>query len=85
MSDADVWGFAGASYARAVRSPLLVVQAKGDMDDVAREAFDLVPGNDKRYVADAAFEHLRYYDDSALIDRSVARVVEWFRGHAISS
>jgi len=82
MSDAEVWSFKGAAAAKRIHSPFLIVQAKDDMDDVAQEAFAMVPTKDKRYVTDPAIDHLRYYDDAEVIDASVAQVAKWFREHS---
>jgi uncharacterized protein len=49
--------------------------------DAARRHFAVVPSADKQLLWDGQTRHLQYYDDPAVIEQTVYRIVDWFSRH----
>jgi fermentation-respiration switch protein FrsA (DUF1100 family) len=82
MSDAALMPFDSVSVAARLTKPFLMIH--GDQSaspEAARRTFAVVPTSDKKFILDKNTRHLQYYDDPAVIDRSVVRIVDWFAQH----
>jgi pimeloyl-ACP methyl ester carboxylesterase len=82
MSDAALFSFESISAAARLTKPYLMIHGDGSaIPDAARRHFAVVPTADKQFQWDEHTRHLQYYDDPAVIDRSVISVVDWFSRH----
>ncbi len=82
LSDEAVFGFETLSVAARLHTPLLMVH--GDLcavPEAARRHFAIVPTTDKRLVWDDRTRHLQFYDDPAVIERTVWEIADWFATH----
>jgi uncharacterized protein len=82
MSDAAVLSYESLSAAARLTKPLVMVH--GDqcaVPDAARRHFAVVPSADKQLLWDGQTRHLQYYDDPAVIEQTVYRIVDWFSRH----
>jgi uncharacterized protein len=82
MSDAAVLGFESISAAAGLTTPLLMGHSDGcAFPGAAHRHFAVVPTRDKQLVWDENTNHLQYYDEPQLIERTVWRVGDWFSRH----
>jgi uncharacterized protein len=82
MSDEAVLSYESLSAAARLTTPLLMVHSdQCAVPDAARRHFAVVPTADKQLLWDGHTRHLQYYDDPAVIDRTVCSVVDWFARH----
>jgi fermentation-respiration switch protein FrsA (DUF1100 family) len=82
MSDVPYFAFESLTAAARLTTPLLMVHADhSDGPDSARRHFAAVPGTDKHLVWQGENNHFQYYEDPAVIDRTVALAAAWFRDH----
>jgi uncharacterized protein len=82
MSDAAMFSFDSISAAARLTTPLLMVHSdQCAIPDAARRHFAVVPNADKQLLWDGQTRHLQYYDDPAVIDRTVCGIVDWFGRH----
>lgn len=82
MSDVPYLAFESVSAAERLTAPLLMVHADfSDGPDSARRHFAAVPGTDKHLVWHGENNHFQYYEDPAVIDRTVALAASWYRDH----
>jgi fermentation-respiration switch protein FrsA (DUF1100 family) len=82
MSDEAVLSYESISAAARLTTPLLMVHSdQCAIPDAARRHFAVVPTADKQLLWDGQTRHLQYYDDPAVIDRTVWSIVDWFSRH----
>ena len=82
QSDAAVFSYESLSAAARLTKPLLMVHSdQCAIPDAARRHFAVVPSADKQLLWDGQTRHLQYYDDAAVIDRTVYSIVDWFARH----
>jgi ketosteroid isomerase-like protein/dienelactone hydrolase len=82
MSDAAVFSYDSISAATRLTKPVLMVHSdQCAVPDSARRHFAVVPTADKRLQWEGQTRHLQYYDDPAVIDRTVWSIVDWFSRH----
>jgi fermentation-respiration switch protein FrsA (DUF1100 family) len=82
MSDVAVLSYDSISAAARLTTPLLMVHSdQCAVPDAARRQFAVVPTADKQLLWEGQTRHLQYYDDPAVIDRTVWNVVDWFTRH----
>jgi uncharacterized protein len=82
MSDAAVLSYESLSAAARLTKPLLMVHSdQCAIPDAAHRHFAVVPTADKRLLWDGQTRHLQYYDDPAVIERTVCSLVDWFAWH----
>jgi hypothetical protein len=82
MSDAAVLSYESLSAAARLTKRLLIIHSdECAQPDAARRHYAVVPAADKRLVWEGETRHLGYYDDAAVIDRAVWRIVDWFSRH----
>jgi uncharacterized protein len=82
MSDEPLLTFESLSAAAALRKPLLMIHSDlCALPDCARRHYAVVPTAEKRLQWDEGTRHLQYYDDPALIERTVYSIVDWFAQH----
>lgn len=81
-SDAALFSFESLSAAARLTTPLLMVHSDAcAVPDAARRHFAVVPTADKRLLWEGGTRHLQYYDDPAVLDRTVWSIVDWFARH----
>lgn len=82
MSDAALLPFEGLSAAARLTKPFLMIHGdQSAFPDTARRHFAVAPTHDKQLLVEAGTRHLQYYDDPAIIDRTVLHIVDWFSRH----
>jgi uncharacterized protein len=82
MSDAAVLSYESLSAAARLTKPLLMVHSdQCAQPEAARRHFAVVPTADKQLLWEGQTRHLQYYDDPAVIDRTVWSVADWFSRH----
>jgi fermentation-respiration switch protein FrsA (DUF1100 family) len=82
MSDAAVLTYESVSAAARLTKPLLMVHSdQCAVPDAARRHFAVAPTADKQLLWDAQTRHFQYYEDPAVIDRTVCSIVSWFAQH----
>jgi hypothetical protein len=82
MSDAAVLSYNSISAAARLTTPLLMVHSdQCALPDAARRQFAVVCTTDKQLLWEGQTRHLQYYDDPAVIDRTVWNIVDWFSRH----
>jgi uncharacterized protein len=82
MSDAALFSFDSLSAAARLTKPLLMVHSEQcAIPAAARRHFAVVPAPEKRLLWDGDTRHLQYYDDPAVIDRTVWEIVDWYARH----
>ncbi|HUY29713.1 MAG TPA: dienelactone hydrolase family protein [Acidimicrobiales bacterium] len=83
MGDVAYLEFESLSAARDLRAPLLMVHGEHSYGpSSARRHFDAATRVPKQLLSDAGTVHYDYFDDPSTIDRTVAGVAQWLRGHA---
>jgi len=82
LSDAALFSYNSISAAARLTKPLLMVHSdQCAVPDAARRHFAVVPTADKQLLWEGQTRHLQYYDDPAVIDRTVWSIVDWFSRH----
>jgi dienelactone hydrolase len=82
MSDVGLLSFESLSAAARLTKPLVMIHSDlCALPDCARRHFAVVPTADKQLVWEGSTRHLQYYDDPAVIDRTVLSIVDWFGQH----
>lgn len=82
MSDAAVLSYESISAAARLTKPLLMVHSDNcAVPDAARRHFSVVPTSEKQLLWEGQTRHFQYYEDPAVIDRTVQRMVDWFSRH----
>jgi fermentation-respiration switch protein FrsA (DUF1100 family) len=82
MSDAAVLSYDSISAAARLTTPLLMVHSdQCAIPDAAHRHFAVVPTADKQLRWEGQTRHLQFYDDPAVIDRTVCSFVDWFAQH----
>ncbi|WP_051425813.1 alpha/beta hydrolase [Jiangella gansuensis] len=79
MSDAALLAYESLSAAARMTTPQLMIHSdQCAVPDAARRHFAVVPTPDKKLLWEGDTRHLQYYDDAAVIDRTVWSIVDWF-------
>jgi hypothetical protein len=82
MSDAALFAFESISAAARLMKPYLMIHSdQSAIPEAARRHFAVVPTPHKQLQWDEQTRHLQYYDDPAVIDRTVIHIVDWFSRH----
>jgi fermentation-respiration switch protein FrsA (DUF1100 family) len=82
MSDAALFSYDSISAAARLTKPCLMIHAdQCAIPDAARRHFAVMPTPDKKLLWEGQTRHLQYYDDPAVIDRTVLSIVDWFSQH----
>jgi hypothetical protein len=82
MSDAAVLSYDSISAAARLAKPLLMVHSdQCAIPDAARRHFAIAPTADKQLLWEGQTRHLQFYDDPAVIDRTVWNTIDWFSRH----
>jgi uncharacterized protein len=82
MSDADLFSYESFSAIERLDKPYLMIHSDNSfLPSAARRHFDAVPAEDKRLQWEGETGHFQYYDDPAVMDRTVSLVADWFRTH----
>jgi fermentation-respiration switch protein FrsA (DUF1100 family) len=82
MSDAAVLAYDSITAAARLAKPLLMVHSdQCAIPDAARRHFAVVPTADKQLLWEGQTRHLQFYDDPAVIERTVWNIVDWFSRH----
>jgi uncharacterized protein len=80
MSDADLLTYESLSAAARLTTPYMMIHSDNSfLPQVARRHFSVIPASDKALVWEGATPHLSFYDDAAVIDATVAKLVAFYR------
>jgi uncharacterized protein len=78
MSDADLLAYESISPARVQTKPFLMIHSDYSfLPDAARRHFDAMPSTAKTLLWEGEPPHLSYYDQPAILDRTVGRITDW--------
>jgi fermentation-respiration switch protein FrsA (DUF1100 family) len=82
LSDAAVFSYDSISAAARLSKPYLMIHSdQCAVPEAARRHFAVVPTANKQLLWEGQTRHLQYYEDPAVIDRTVWSVVDWFSRH----
>lgn len=78
MSDADLLPYESISAARTLTKPYLMIHSDNSfLPDAARRHFEAMPSTAKKLLWEGDTPHLSYYDQPAILDRTVASIDRW--------
>ncbi|MEM8535773.1 MAG: alpha/beta hydrolase [Chloroflexota bacterium] len=82
MSDADLLAYESLSAASRVQTPYMMIHSDNSfLPNAARRHFDAVPTADKQLVWEGSTGHFQYYEDPAVLDKTVDQMADWFHSH----
>ena len=80
MSDALLFDYESLSAAKQLEKPYLMIHSDYSfLPDAARRQFEAVPAKMKKLQWEGKTQHLQYYDDPTILDRTADQAIVWYK------
>lgn len=78
MSDAELLRYESLTAASRINKPYLMIHSDNSfLPDAARRHFAAMPSTQKTLLWEGETPHLAYYDNDAVLDRTVTQILRW--------